>query len=150
MEQPALLRVMRTENLYRFRLDLPDGPPGQEHCTELTAELRERLRRALQMASQSFQGTSQADLKRQLSKNGTSSDAVHTLGRFLFDVLLPEPLQEAFRHFDTDTLIFSTNTPEIPWELMVSTNEFPRTYLCQTLSIGRMTAQDREPSSHTS
>ena len=59
MEQPALLRVIRTENLYRFRLDLPDGPPGQEHSMELTTELRERLRRALQMASQSFQGMSQ-------------------------------------------------------------------------------------------
>jgi ATP-dependent Clp protease ATP-binding subunit ClpA/CHAT domain-containing protein len=148
MEQPALLRVTRTENLYRFRLDLPDGPPGQEHSTELTTELRERLRRALQAASQSFQSMSQIDLKRQSSKNGTANDAVYTLGRFLFDALLPEPLQEAFRHLTTDTLILNTNTPEIPWELMVSTNEFPRSYLCQTLSIGRMTIQNREPSSH--
>src|SRR5215469_14548324 len=150
MEQPALLRVIRTENLYRFRLDLPDGPPGQEHSIELTTELRERLRRALQMASQSFQGMSQADPKRQSSKNGTANDAILALGRFLFDMLLPEPLQEAFRHLTTDALIISTNTYEIPWELMVSTNELPRDYLCQALSIGRMILQNREPSSRTS
>lgn len=150
MEQPALLRVIRTENMYRFRLDLPDGPPGQEHCTELTTELRERLRRALQMASQSFQTMSQIDLKRQSSKNGTTNDAIHALGRFLFDALLPEPLQEAMGHLNTEVLILSTNTPDIPWELMVSNNEFPRNYLCQTLSIGRVTQQNRESPSRTS
>jgi ATP-dependent Clp protease ATP-binding subunit ClpA len=150
MEQPALLRVIRNENVYRFRLDLSDGPPGQEHSTELTTELRERLRRALQMASQSFQSISQTDLKRPPIKVGTINDAVYALGRFLFEGLLPDPLQEAFRHLTTDALILSTNTPEIPWELMVYTNEFPRSYLCQTLSIGRITLQNREISARTS
>jgi ATP-dependent Clp protease ATP-binding subunit ClpA len=149
MEQPALLRIIRTENQYRFRLDLPDGPPGQEHSTELTPELRERLRRALHMASQAFQSMSQTDLKRPPLKNGTVNDAVYALGRFLFDGLLPIPLQETFRHLSADALILNTNTPEIPWELMVFTNEFPRSYLCQTLSIGRMGLQNREPSLRT-
>jgi ATP-dependent Clp protease ATP-binding subunit ClpA len=150
MEQPALLRVIRTENLYRFRLDLPDGPPGQEHCTELTTEVRERLHRVLKMASQSFLSLPQIDLKRQPSKNGTTNDAVHALGRFLFDVLLPEPLQEVFRNLTTDALMLSSNTPEIPWELMASTNELHRSYLCQNVSIGRMALQNRELSSRTS
>ena len=150
MEQLALLRVTRTENLYRFRLDLPDGPPGQEYSTELTTEQRERLRRALQMASQSFQSMSQIDSKRQPGKNGTVNDAVYALGRFLFDVLLPEPLQESFRHLAADALMLNTNTPEIPWELLVYSNEFPRSYLCQTLSIGRTTFQNREHSPRTS
>ena len=75
MEQPALLRIIRTDNLYRFRLDLSDGPPGQEHTTELTTELRERLRRALQMAAQSFQNLSQADHKRPPIKTGAVNDA---------------------------------------------------------------------------
>jgi ATP-dependent Clp protease ATP-binding subunit ClpA/CHAT domain-containing protein len=146
MEQPALLSITRTENLYRFRLDLPDGPPGQEYSTELTPELRERLRRTLQTASQSFHSTSQTDFKRQVSKVGTVNDAVYALGRFLFDALLPHPLQEMLHHINTDSLILTTNMPDIPWELMVYTNELPRNYLCQTVSIGRITAQTRDHS----
>src|SRR5204863_2003419 len=129
MEQPALLRIIRSENQYRFRLDSSDGPSGQEYSTEPTPELRERLRRALQMASQSFQNASQADSKRQSIKHSTANDAVYTLGRFLFDAFLPGPLQEAMRHLSADALILSTNTPEIPWELMALSDEFPRSYL---------------------
>ena len=46
MEQPALFTIIRTDTNYRFRLDLPDSPVGQEYSTELTTEMRERLRRA--------------------------------------------------------------------------------------------------------
>ena len=56
MEQPALLSITRTETVYRFRLDLPDGFKdqsfaGQEYIADLNAEQSERLRRALQVAA---------------------------------------------------------------------------------------------------
>jgi ATP-dependent Clp protease ATP-binding subunit ClpA len=144
MEQPALLSIIRNDNLYRFRFDLSDSPPGQEYSVELTAELRERLRRALHLASQSFQPPSQLDFRRQTMKIGSVNDAIYTLGRFLFDALLPHPLQEVIRNFSGDALLLYTNTPEIPWELMVSTNEPPRGYLCKTISVGRAIYPNRD------
>ena len=47
MEQPSLLTIIRADTVYRFRLDLPEGPsqPTQEYITEVTPEIRERLRR---------------------------------------------------------------------------------------------------------
>ena len=49
MEQPTQLTIIRTDTVYRFRLDLPEGQPQptQEYITEVTPEVRERLRRAL-------------------------------------------------------------------------------------------------------
>ncbi|HZR39194.1 MAG TPA: hypothetical protein VFB12_03705, partial [Ktedonobacteraceae bacterium] len=142
MEQPALLSIIRTDINYRFRLDLPDGPVGQEYSTDLSGEVRERLRRVLQSATQTVQATVLADGKRQTVKMGAENDALLSLGRFLFETLLPMPLQEALRHLDT-ALILSTNTPDIPWELMVDPSTRTRRYLCQTLSVGRVSLRDR-------
>jgi ATP-dependent Clp protease ATP-binding subunit ClpA len=140
MEQPALFSIIRTETTYRFRLDLPDGPIGQEYSTDLTPEVRERLRRALQTASPSGPTS---DTRRQVMKAGPTHDALLTLGRFLFETLLPVPLQDMLRHLDT-ALIISTNTPDIPWELMFDTSTRARCYLSQTVSVGRIRQQDRE------
>jgi len=40
MEQPALLNITRKDNIYRFRLDLPEGADavGQEYVTELNRD----------------------------------------------------------------------------------------------------------------
>lgn len=155
MEQPALLSIVRTDATYRFRLDLPDGPVagGQEYSVDLSVDARERLRRALQSASQSMQGlvsTAQSlqasgslDLKRQTTKLGAVNDALLSLGRYLFDAILPIPLQEALRRLDT-ALLLSTNTPDIPWEIMFDTSTKPGRYLSQATSVGRITHSSRE------
>ncbi|MBO0781358.1 MAG: AAA family ATPase [Ktedonobacteraceae bacterium] len=132
MEQPALLNIIRTDTQFRFRLDLPDGPVGQEYTTDLSVEIREQLRRALKPLHM----LSLADLKRNITKLSTANEALGSLGRFLFDSLLPGPLQEALRRLDTPLLI-STNTPDIPWELMCDNSSRTRRYLCQENSVGR-------------
>jgi ATP-dependent Clp protease ATP-binding subunit ClpA len=144
MEQPAVLSIFRTETNYRFRLDLPDGPVGQEYSTEITTELRERLRRVQQAAAQSFQPGTMAELKRQPTNVGTVNDAVLSLGRFLFDTLLPVPIQESLRILDSSSLIVRTNTPDLPWELMVDSNTKSKQCLSQTLSVGRLILRNRE------
>ncbi|GCE27256.1 hypothetical protein KDA_27400 [Dictyobacter alpinus] len=140
MEQPALLSIIRTETNYRFRLDLPDGPTGQEYSTDLTPEQRERLRRALQALGHTG---STGDGRRQNVKTGPANEALLSLGRFLFDSVLPEPLQEMLRRLDS-ALLISTNTPDIPWELLFDNSTKSRRYLCQALSVGRSLLQDRE------
>ncbi|GHO87829.1 CHAT domain-containing protein [Dictyobacter formicarum] len=142
MEQPALLSIIRTEANYRFRLDLPDGPVGQEYSTDLTPELRERLRRALQTINQTGQH-SEVRRQSQSQKSGPTNEALLTLGRFLFDSLLPVPLQETLRRLDS-ALLISTNTPDIPWELLYDNSTKSKRYICQALSVGRLLLQDRE------
>lgn len=152
MEQPAILRILRTETtkgeaspqILRFRFDLPEGLAQMaptEYTTDLTSELRERLRRNLQAATQQMQTALLPDLKRQTMKLSVVHDAFLTLGQFLFETLLPKPIQEALRHLD-DTLILNTNTPEIPWELLFDDEPSPGRFLCQYLSIGRLSQQN--------
>ncbi|HEY7417490.1 MAG TPA: hypothetical protein VH593_20070, partial [Ktedonobacteraceae bacterium] len=94
MEQIAQLSITRTDSSYQFRLDLPEEPASQEYSTELTAETRERLRRALQAVTQSVPHMALMELKRQTAKLGTVNDSLLSLGRILFDTILPEPLRE--------------------------------------------------------
>ncbi len=143
MEQPALLTIVRTETAYRFRLDLPDRPvTGQEYTTEITPEIRERLRRLQQAAAHYMQGLL-ANSRRQTIKMSVAGDALPALGRFLFDTLLPPPIQEALGHLDIP-LVLSTNTPDIPWELLFEGNTRSGHFLCQQLSIGRQVNNGRE------
>ncbi len=137
MEQAALLSIIRTDTHYRFRLDLPDGPAGQEYNSELSTETLTRLRRSLQSAAQSMQALAVMEVKRQTTKLGAVNDSLLTLGRFLFESLLPAPLQESLRRLDS-SLLLSTNTPDIPWELMFDNGARPGRYLCNTLGIGRV------------
>ncbi len=137
MEQAALLSIIRTDTHYRFRLDLPDGPAGQEYNSELSTETLTRLRRSLQSAAQSMQALAVMEVKRQTTKLGAVNDSLLTLGRFLFESLLPTPLQESLRRLDS-SLLLSTNTPDIPWELMFDNGARPGRYLCNTLGIGRV------------
>ncbi|MBE3561150.1 MAG: AAA family ATPase [Ktedonobacteraceae bacterium] len=139
MEQPALLNIIQAETYFRFRLDLPDGPAGQEYVTDLTAEMRERLRRTLQ----SMQKLALADAKRNTARLGTANESPTTFGRFLYESLLPGPLQEMLRHLDMP-LIINTNTPDIPWELLYDAASKPGRYLCQSISIGRLIYNGRE------
>ncbi len=130
--------------ILRFRFDLPEGLAQMaptEYTTDLTSELRERLRRNLQAATQQMQTALLPDLKRQTMKLSVVHDAFLTLGQFLFETLLPKPIQEALRHLD-DTLILNTNTPEIPWELLFDDEPSPGRFLCQYLSIGRLSQQN--------
>jgi ATP-dependent Clp protease ATP-binding subunit ClpA/CHAT domain-containing protein len=145
MEQPALLTVIRTETAYRFRLDLPDGPGelGQEYVTELTTEIRERLRRLLQTAAQYMQSAASMDAKRQTMKLSAANDSIPNLGRYLFNTLLPPSVQEALRHLDTP-LVLSTNTPDIPWELLFDGNIRSGHFLAQQISMSRQVNGDRD------
>jgi ATP-dependent Clp protease ATP-binding subunit ClpA len=143
MEQPAQLSIIRTDNTIRFRLDLPDGPVGQEHCTDLVVEIRERLRLYLQAVIQSVPLMALPEMKRQTTKLGTVNDAVLSLGRYLFETLLPTPLQEELHRLDLP-LIISANTPDIPWELMYDNQVRPGHFLCQAHSIGRQIYHTRE------
>ncbi len=135
MEQPALLTIIRSDTVYRFRLDTPEGA-GQEYITELTPEVRERLRRLMQSATQQMQTLATSEMKRQTMKMGVVNDSLLSLGRLLFDAILPAPIQEALRHLDT-ALIFNTNTPDIPWELLYEGNARSGHFLCQHLNMGR-------------
>jgi len=139
MEQPALLSIIRKDNQYRFRLDLPDSPSaaGQEYVTDLTSEMLERLRRALQAAAQQMQTSASTDLRNQTTKLSVVNDSLQALGRFLFDVLLPSPLQDVLRIHD-GALILSTHTPDIPWELLFDGGQKTGRYLSRYLSVGRL------------
>src|SRR6266480_6361664 len=132
MEQLAQLHIIRTDAAYRFRLDLPDGSGTKEHATEITTELSERLRRALLAASQHIQPS---ENKNQAKRGGTN-DAVHVLGRLLFDTFIPSAIQEVLRQLDVPLLI-NANTPEIPWELLFDSQSSPGHFLCQHLNVGR-------------
>ncbi len=150
MEQAAVLTIVRNEHTYTFRLDLPDGsqPAGPEQNRELSTETVERLRRLLQQAAQSMAAAAQAEARRQTVKLSNVNDALVSLGRFLFETLLPESFQEALRHLEVP-LIFSTNTPEIPWELLIDVNARANRYLSQTLSMARMPQKGRESLQHS-
>ncbi len=132
MEELAQLNIIRTDTAYRFRLDLLDGSGTKEYTTEITAELSERLRRALLATSQHIQPSE----SRNQVKHGGVNDAVHTLGRLLFDSFVPSGMQEVLRHLEVPLLI-NANTPEIPWELLYDGRSSPGYFLCQRLSIGR-------------
>src|SRR5437660_6795903 len=147
MEQPALLNIIRTDTHYQFRLDLPDGQADQEYITDLTVEIRERLRRAMQSALQSMQMMAMTDVKRQTVKLSAVNDALLTLGRFLFESVLPVPLQDLLRRLDIP-LIISTNTPEVPWELMFDNITKPGRFLCQSISVGRLVQGGRDSASY--
>src|SRR5215472_6836508 len=132
MEQLAQLHIIRTDAAYRFRVDLPDGSGTKEYTTEITSELSERLRRALQAASQYVQPAEHSGHGKRIGSN----DAVRALGRLLFDTFVPLPIQEALRRLDIPLLI-DANTPEIPWELLYDSASSPGHVLCQRLSVGR-------------
>ncbi len=144
MEQPALLTIIRTDNLYRFRLDLPDNLAhgNQEYVNELNTEMNERLRRTLQGAAQHMQMLAFAETKRQTAKTSSLNDSPLKLGHFLFDTLIPSKLQDALRRLD-GTLILNTNTPDIPWETLFDGGKSGR-FLCQSLSIGRQVNRGRD------
>ncbi len=145
MEQPALLTIIRSDTVYRFRLDTPEAaaPAGQEYITELTSEIRERLRRLMQSATQQMQTLALSEMKRQTMKLGVVNDSLLALGRLLFDSVLPAPVQDALRHLDT-ALIINTNTPEIPWELLYDGTPKSGRFLCQQINIGRQIYSQRE------
>jgi len=145
MEQLALLNVIRMDMTYRFRLDLPDGPATDppECITELTAELNERLRRALLSTSQYIQTL---ETKAQVRRGGVV-DSLFSLGRLLFDSLLPAPIQEALHHLDIPLLI-NSNTPDIPWELLYDSKAAPGHFLCQHLSVSRQLNTGRNTTIH--
>lgn len=144
MEQPALLTIIRTDNLYRFRLDLLDNPArgSQEFVTDLKPEMAERVRRALQGAAQYMQMLAFTDTKRQTTKMSSLNDSPAKLGRFLFDTLIPPALQDALRRLD-GTLMLNANTPDIPWETLFDGSKSGR-FLCQSLSIGRQVTRGRD------
>src|SRR6266567_1348936 len=142
MEQLAQLHIIRTDAAYRFRLDLPDGSSTKEYTTEITTELSERLRRALQAVSQHMQPP---ENKNQTKRSGIN-DSFHVLGRLLFETLVPSAIQAVLHHLDVPLLI-STNTPEIPWELLYDSKPSPGHFLCQHLSIGRQVDSGRNTTS---
>src|SRR6266699_2119612 len=142
MEQLAQLHIIRTDAAYRFRLDLPDGSSTKEYTTEITTELSERLRRALQAVSQHMQPP---ENKNQTKRSGIN-ESYHVLGRLLFETLVPSAIQEVLHHLDVP-LLLSTNTPEIPWELLYDSKPSPGYFLCQHLSIGRQVDSGRNTTS---
>ncbi|HCI80689.1 MAG TPA: hypothetical protein DHW02_13470, partial [Ktedonobacter sp.] len=148
MEQPAVLNIVRSETAYRFRLDLPEDASFLDAMTELTADGRERLRRHLYSAMQHMHTVVQVNAKQEskqqtlkLGAFNATNDALVVLGRFLFETLLPATIQDALRRIDTP-LVFHTNTPDIPWELMFDAKA--GRYLCQSISVGRLVQGNRE------
>ncbi len=85
------------------------------------------------------------EMKRQTMKLSVVNDSLLTLGRLLFDTVLPAPIQETLRHLET-ALIINTNTPDIPWELLFEGGSRSGRYLCQHISIGRQIYSPRDGS----
>src|SRR5579859_5351274 len=143
MEQLSTLHILRSDATYRFRLESSNGPTSGplEMTTELSAEQQERLRRLLLAASQYIQS---GDVKGQARRSG-NLDTFVNLGRFLFDTLLPSALQESLRHLDAP-LLLNTNTPDIPWELLYDGKPAPGHFICQHMSIGRQSSNQRTQS----
>src|ERR1700686_3238860 len=143
MEQLSTLHILRSDAAYRFRLESPNGPSSgsSESTTELSAEQQERLRRLLLTTSQYIQS---GDMKGQARRSG-SLDTFISLGRFLFDTLLPSTIQEGLRHLDAP-LLLNTNTPDIPWELLYDSKPAPGHFICQHMSIGRQASSQRTQS----
>src|SRR5438552_17476816 len=114
MEQPALLTILRTETVYRFRLELPESSSqaSQEYIIDLTPEIRERLRRTLQSVAQYMQSMAQADVKRQTMKLGVVNDSLLTLGRYLFDQLLSSQMIDALLPL-VNAAIMKIHAPEV-------------------------------------
>jgi hypothetical protein len=137
------LHILRSDATYRFRLESANGPTSGplETTTELSAEQQERLRRLLLAASQYIQS---GDAKGQARRSG-SLDTFINLGRFLFDTLLPSAIQEGLRHLDAP-LLLNTNTPDIPWELLYDGKPAPGHFICQHMSIGRQSSNQRTQS----
>src|SRR5216683_1035387 len=146
MEQLALLNIIRTETAYRFRLELPESgytqvlpsQAVQEYTMEYTPEIGERLRRLLHTANQQMQQA--VDLK--VQRRGSANDALLALGRYLFDTLVPPALQEQLRQLDAP-LLLSSDTPEIPWELLYDNKAMPGRFLCQHIGLGRQVTPGR-------
>nr|BBH89197.1 hypothetical protein KTC_39480 [Thermosporothrix sp. COM3] len=149
MEQPAILNINRTDAKYQFRLDLPDGQvlAGQELSVELSPEQNDRLRRMLQAMAQATRSVGTLDGKRQTARTAAISDTHMALGRFLFDTLIPPVLHDALRSLN-GALLLTTNTPDIPWEIMFDSTQSPRPgkYLCQTVSVARLPQAVRDRS----
>jgi len=132
MEQPSFIHITRVDTTFRFRLESPDTPTQNaiEATTELSPEQQERLRRVLQNASQQMQNA------KNQGRRAANSDSLVSLGRFLFDTLLPSPIQDGLRQLDSP-LLLDTNTPDIPWELLYDGKPGPGHFLCQHLSMAR-------------
>ncbi len=143
MEQLSTLHIHRNDAAYRFRLESANGPSSGplETTTELSAEQQERLRRLLLAASQYIQS---GEAKGQ-ARRGGSHDTYISLGRFLFDTLLPSSMQDSLRHLDAP-LLLNTNTPDIPWELLYDSKPAPGHFICQHMSIGRQASNQRTSS----
>ncbi|MEO7022076.1 MAG: AAA family ATPase [Ktedonobacteraceae bacterium] len=146
MEQLALLSIIHTDTVYRFRLDLPDDGHAQmasalavqEYTTEVTPEINERLRRLLHTTTQQMQQA----IDPRAQRRGSASDALQALGRYLFETLLPPALQEVLRQLDTP-LVFHTNTPDVPWELLYDNKAVPGRFLCQHANLARQATPGR-------
>ncbi len=145
MEQLSVLHITRADATYRFRLNSSDSPAPEllEATTDLSQELQERLRRALQAASQYMQGSGRGQNRR-----AGSTDTLVSLGRFLFDILLPPVIQDGLRQLDSP-LLFETNTPDIPWELLYDKEPAPGHFLCQHISMGRQASSSRASASRS-
>ncbi len=132
MEQPSFIHITRVDTTFRFRLESSNTPTQDaiEATTELSPEQQERLRRVLQNASQQMQNA------KNQGRRAANSDSLVSLGRFLFDTLLPSPIQEGLRQLDSP-LLLDTNTPDIPWELLYDGKPGPGHFLCQHLSMAR-------------
>src|SRR5579872_1078399 len=143
MEQLSTLHIHRNDAAYRFRLESSNGPSSGplETTTELSAEQQERLRRLLLAASQYIQS---GEAKGQ-ARRGGSHDTYISLGRFLFDTLLPSSMQDSLRHLDAP-LLLNTNTPDIPWELLYDSKPAPGHFICQHMSIARQASNSRASS----
>ena len=143
MEQPAVLNITQSDTAYRFRLELADDASMLEASTELTIDVRERLRRVLHAAMQQVSVRSQSSgqddgkqgVKPQTAKFSVVNNTLHTLGVFLFETLLPASIQDALSRLNTP-LLLATNTPEVPWEVLFDTRT--NRYLCHAISIGRL------------
>jgi len=113
MTQPAALFILRTDDTYTVSLEIAaEGPSVLAGAVSVTAADRRDVLHALEQAMGLVP-----------SSQGSTPESLAAVGRLLFRLFLPLPIQERLRTWD-GPLTVSTNDPTIPWELLHDGRDF--------------------------
>lgn len=130
MARPAVLFILRAGDTYTVSLEITtEGPSMLAGTVSVAAEDRLDVLTALERA------VGLAPLRESLEPDPLSS-----IGRLMYGLFLPLPIQERLRTWD-GPMIISTNDPAVPWELFHDGQDF----LGLRRAVGRRLIMGRAP-----
>ncbi len=154
MEQTAVLSIFCVEpSQYFFQLALPPAPGDQlglhirppwslVGTTRLDAALRSQLEEAIDNAVAYLHLSHPTTTQATSGAQATETDPLEHLGKLLFRLLLPTPVQTALNQLpDQLPLLLATYNTELPWELFHNGEQ----YLALKHAIGRQLLSLRPP-----